>query len=344
MKKINLSFFILLIFLVQVLFSDIIIYFTGMRYIFANIIGLVLNIACILVIIKKNLIKIKIDFNKWDLIFLGILLILIVMTIIFPDTFYDSYSYHLYMQQKPFSDKINDDFFPGRTLTSFVFPIIDRIYYMFRLLLGFRLGTLPGYLILVVIYYEIKKILKKLIDPNTKKIYLSILSMIPLGAFIILEQLGTYYIDNFLIAILLEFTYIILYEKNDIFKEKVRLYYLAFIVGVSVCIKITSTVYMFLPLIYLLIVNIKNIKQIKWYDYILLVFLAILPVFPYMLNTIIQTGSPVFPYYNAIFKSEYFKNENWLDKRYGPQNILQFLIWPLYIIQNPQKAYERRKY
>lgn len=339
-KKISISFFILLVFFAQVIITDTIIYFSGMRYIIANAIALVPNIILIIFLIKKQIIKLENNFNQGDIIFLTIIFIVTALTIVFPDEFWDSYSYHIYLQQDPFADKINDDFFPGRTLTSFVFPIADRVFCMFRSILGFRLGTLPGYLLLIVMFYQIKKILKQLINKEIKEIYLSILSMLPLGTFVILQQIGTYYIDNFSIVILLEVVYAILYDSDEIFKNKSRLYYLAFIVGIGVCIKITNAIYMILPLIYLLIKNIKDIKQIKWYDYICLVITAFIPMLPYFLDAVIQTGSPVFPYYNTIFQSEYFAQENWLDDRYGPKNIIQFLLWPLYILKHPQKAYE----
>ena len=340
MKKISLSFFILLAFFTQVIITDTIIYVSEMRYIFANAIALILNIALIVFLIKSKKIKIENNFKKWDLIFLTIILILTVATIIFPDEFWDSYSYHIYLQQEPFADKVNDDFFPGRTLTSFVFPIADRIFCMFRSILGFRLGALPGYLLLIVMFYQIKRILKKILKIEIKDVYLSILSMLPLGTFIILQQIGTYYIDNFSIVILLEFIYVILYEADEIFKEKSRLYYLALITGIGVCIKITNAIYMIAPLVYVLIKNIKDIKQIKWFDYILLVITAFLPMLPYFLDAVIQTGSPVFPYYNTIFKSKYFAETNWLDTRYGPKTIIEFLIWPIIIILYPRRAYE----
>lgn len=340
MKKINFSFFMLLILIMQVIFTDIIIYCTGMRYAIANVIGLAINIVLIILFIKKKWIQIKSDFSKWDLIFLVIILVTTIATIIFPDEFWDSYSYHIYLQENPFADKINDDFFPGRTLTSFVFPIADRIFCMFRSALGFRLGTLPGYLIIIVMFYQIKKILKNLLNTNIEEKYISILSILPIGAFIILQQMGTYYIDNFSIIILLEFIYIVLYESDEIFKNKIRLYFLAFIAGIGVCIKITNAIYMIGPLVYLLIKNIKDIKQIKWYDYILLIITAFLPMAVYFIDAVIQTGSPVFPYYNSILKSEYFSETNWLDTRYGPKTIFEFLMWPIYIMKYPQRAYE----
>ena len=143
MKKINLCFFILLILCMQVILSDTMIYFVKLSYGIANIVASIVNLLLIIFFIRKRLIQIENNFNKYDIIFLTILLIITAITIIFPDEFWDSYSYHIYLQEEPFADKINEDFFPGRTLTTFVFPIADRIFNMFRQLLGFRLGTLP---------------------------------------------------------------------------------------------------------------------------------------------------------------------------------------------------------
>lgn len=340
MKKINICFFILLILFIQVILTDTLIYFTHISYGIANVIASVINISFAILCIKKKWIKIETNFNKWDIIFFVLLVTIIAITIIFPDNFWDSYSYHLYLQENPFTDKINDDFFPGRTLTSFIFPIADRIFYMFRNLLGFRLGTLPGYLLLAVMFYQCKKILLILTKEKIEEKYLSILSILPLCAFVVLQRLGTYYIDNFSIVFLLEFVYIILNESKGILKNKSQLYYLALIVGITVCIKITNAIYMVFPLLYLLIINIKDIKQIKWYDYILLIITAVLPMLPYLLDAIIQTGSPVFPYYNTIFKSEYFEEINWIDTRFGPKNIIQLLLWPIYIAKHPEKSCE----
>lgn len=214
MKKINLCFFALLILFTQIIICDNLIYFFKASYLIGNIIALILNIGIFAILIRKKKIKIETNFNKFDLIFIAILLVITGLTIIYPDTFWDSYSYHIYLQQNPFADKINSDFFPGRTLTSFVYPIADRIFYMFRTVLGFRLGTLPGYFLIAVMFYQIKKYLNKLIGEKIADKYISMLSILPLGVFIILQQLGTYYIDNFSVVMLLEILYIVLFEKK----------------------------------------------------------------------------------------------------------------------------------
>jgi hypothetical protein len=339
-KSINCSFYILIICFIQVIISDIIIYFSGIQYVYAQLITLVINIILNKILIKKELIKIKCDFEKFDLIFLILFSVIFLLTVIFPDEFYDSYSYHIYFQKNAFVDKIFDDFFPGRTLTTYTYPIVDRLYCLFSNKLGFRLGVIPSYYVLIVIYYQIKKILKTtLLNTKVDSRIICILSILPMCAFIVLQQVGTYYIDNICIALLMEFTYIILYERKNLFKNKIRLYFLALLVGISVSAKITNGVYILLPLIIVLLLNIKDIKYLKWYDYILLLCVGILPVFVYMLDAIIDTGSPVFPYYNSIFKSKYFAEYDWTDTDYGAKNWFQLLIWPIYITIYPNRGY-----
>ena len=67
MKKINVCFYILLLLLIQVFFTDTIIYFTDIQYAIANIIASVINIGIAIYCIKKKYIKIEIHFNKWIL-------------------------------------------------------------------------------------------------------------------------------------------------------------------------------------------------------------------------------------------------------------------------------------
>jgi hypothetical protein len=105
-------------------------------------IGLLLDCTCIGILIKRKKIGISIDFNKIDILFYIGLAIITVFTIIYPDSFWDTKSYHIYLQQNPFVNKINFDFFAGRNLNSFQFPIADRVYYLFRYILGYRLGTI----------------------------------------------------------------------------------------------------------------------------------------------------------------------------------------------------------
>lgn len=338
-KNINLSFYVLLLLFVQVIFSDTIIYFSKIKYIYAQIISFIPNLIINYILIKKRVIEIKSNFEKWDIPFFVLFLLICILTIIFPDEYYDSYSYHIYLQKNVFADKINYDFFPGRTLTTYTYALVDRLYTLFTNKLGFRLGTIPSYFVIIIIYYEIKKIFDKLLNKNVNRSIVCLLSILPICAYIILEQIGNYYIDNICIALLLEFTYIILFENIDLFKNKSNVYYLSLLVGILVSAKFTNAFYIIIPLVYVLLKNIKDIKYLKWYDYFILILVYIIPMFVYMSDAIIDTGSPVFPYYNSIFKSKYFDNYNWYDKSYGTHSIFEVLIWPIILFFTPKRGY-----
>ena len=62
-----------------------------------------------------------------------------------------------------------------------------------------------------------------------------------------------------------------------------------------------------------------------------LVILFIIPFLIYIIDNFIQTGSPIFPYYNNIFKSEYFGNFSWKESRFGTPSIKHALVWPIYV-------------
>ena len=70
------------------------------------------------------------------------LVILFLMAITFlrlpiPDRSYDVVNYHLFLQDFKFEDNINYNFFPGNIQT-FTFPLGDRMFFVFRALLGYR--------------------------------------------------------------------------------------------------------------------------------------------------------------------------------------------------------------
>lgn len=335
----NVSMLLLTAIFIHVILTDSMVYFASLEYIAANVVAAVGEAIFFTFLFKKEIVQVTNGYRKWDVFFWVMLVLLCVLSIGFADKSYDTYSYHVYLQENPFTDKIYDDFFPGRTLTSFVYPLADRVFYLFRSIFGYRLGTLPSYLVLIPLFYGVKKLLRFLVPEMNQK-FLSVISIVPLCTFIILQQTGTYYIDNFSIVLLLEFTYTAIADEKNFFENRAQLFFLALIAGIATCIKFTNAIFLIGLIIYLFIKNIKKLRVLRWYDYILAMVLFLVTMLPYGMDAVRQTGSPVFPYYNRIFKSAYFAEENWLDLRFGPHNLWQFLIWPVYILFHPDKAYD----
>ena len=340
MKKFNIHFFIILGIVLTVAISDIFIYILKSNFLFTNILVGFCIIVFSYLLKKKKIIKFETNFSKVDLIFIAFLLIYLMASIVFPDLSWDTRSYHIYLQENVFEDKINEDFFAGRNLNSFLFALGDRVNYLFRIILGYRLGTIISYYLMIVLFYQVKKFLQKILENKNEKL-ISFFSIFPVTMSIVFSYTGSYYIDNLGLIFLMEIFYILLFEEN-ILKEKIKLYTVSILIGISIGMKVTNIIFLIPLAILFLLKNFKTLKELKIYDYILIILFLVLPWGIYGIDNYIQTGNPVFPYYNNIFKSEYFKEESWVDTNFGPQNIIQFLLWPIYIVFNPKRAFDTR--
>lgn len=340
MKKFNIHFFILLFIAVMISLSDILIYIFKLKFIPTNIVvGIVLFLITIL-LKKKEYISFETNFSNTDIIFISFLGIYIVFSIVFPDLLWDTRSYHIYLQENVFVDKINSDFFAARNLNSFLFALGDRINFFFRSILGYRLGTIMSYYLMLILYYQVKRILTMLL-PNEKEKKISKLSIIPVIMSVIFAYAGSYYIDNFGLVFLVEIFYIVLFEK-EVLKQRIKLYILGLLVGLAIAIKITNVIFLIPLAIYFFIKNIKDIRNIKIYDYLMVITFVFIPFGVYAIYNYIATKNPVFPYYNNVFKSEFFMLKSWKDENFGARNILQFILWPIYIVFNPKRAFDTK--
>ena len=323
--SINIFMFILFFLMLLTLGIDYITYFFNTSYIVSFFISLLFNFVLTFFLLKK--VEIRKDFSKKDIIFFSVLLIIMAMTIVFPDRAFDTYNYHLYLQENPFGDKIGLDFFAGKNLNSFTYAFPDRLFYIFRYFLGYRLGVLLNYLIIITVYYQIKEILKKLL-PNAKDLFIVIVSTLVATSISLIDILDSYYIDLISLVLLLEIFRIVLCVKIDDKNNRYLLGYLGLLFGFGFVVKISNAVSLVVFFILYIIRN-KNIKRYINIKNILITFSALfIPFILYVSYTYLCTGNPVFPFYNTIFKSEYFGNWNWLDTRFGPQRLLDKVLYP----------------
>ena len=134
--KINIHFLMILILATIVFLSDSFIYIAKINYWLAISISSIITIGLFCFVKKKTNINVKSDFSWFDLLFFVLVFLRLISIILMPDESYDVCSYHIYLQENPFIDKINFDFFPGRTINSFLYPLGDRMFYLFRMALG----------------------------------------------------------------------------------------------------------------------------------------------------------------------------------------------------------------
>ena len=325
--KLNFHFFVVLFIALVAILCDLLIYITKIDYGIALCLSAFICTIITIFLFKKKSIKISFDFEKNDIfIFILFLVFMIAQSCILPNYIYDVRSYHIYLQENPFIDKINFDFFPGRIYCDFLFPLGDRMQYIFRYLLGYRLGTILSYYVIIILYYQVKKILQHISNNKKSK---SIYAYFILTIIIVFSVIGSYHIDNFALIFLLELFYIV-FCKDDLIKNKKMLYFASILAGISIGIKVSSAFFVAIIAVYGIIKNRKDLKALKVRDFFISTFLILIPFAIYLYDNYRQTGSVLFPYYNSILKSEYFGSYNWVDPRFTDKNIFfDSILWPL---------------
>lgn len=326
-QEIRLEFLILVLYTIVILLADYLIYFLNLNYIVALIISTIVVIA--LFVLIKNKIKIINSFEKQDIIFFVFLFFIMGITIVFPDKMFDSLNYHLLNQQIPFKDNTSL-FFPSSLINSTTFPLGDRLFFPFRIILGYRLGVIFNYYLLIVLYYQVKKILKCLLNKNTLVINaLAILIVLQAG---LIDIIDSYYVDLVSLVMMLELFIIIFVDEKLSLKKNTntfKLIIIGFLSGLSFCLKLSNAFFIVIFAIAYIIKHINIFKYINIKQIVFMLLFFLLPIFVYMFSIYNLTGNPVFPYYNKIFQSDIIPNFNWFDVRYGPQNLVEVVTWPI---------------
>jgi hypothetical protein len=333
--KINIFTFILFFILLLTLEIDYITYFFNTPYLLTFIISLIFNIGINYFILKK--IEIVKSLNKSDIIFFVFLFFLFIITIVYPDRSFDTFNYHLYLQENPFGNKIGYDFFAGKNLNSFSYAFPDRVFYIFRYFLGYRLGVIINYLFITVIYTQVKDILKKFVVKE-KDLLITIISTLIVITVSLVDIMDSYYVDLLSLVLLLEIFRLVLNVKIDNKNSSYLLGYLALLFGFAVVTKISNLPILAFLFIAYIIRNKNIIKCLNIKNILTTLLLLVLPFLVYFIYNVIETGNPVFPFYNTIFASKYFSLRNWLDTRFGPHKLLGVLVYPIIALRDPVRS------
>ena len=254
-----------------------------------------------------------------------------------PDTSFDTLNYHLYLQERPFSNNVSFNFFPARWINTFSLPLADRFLCFFRLVFGYRFGIMGNLIVMFLMYYQVKIILSVFVK---NKYYISLISVAVLFTEQILYNMATYYVDLISIPLFLEIIIFLLKDKEKKISNKEN-FSILLIAGLLVSLKI-SNAFLLIPLAIIYIYRYKKSFNYKTFLFGILIF--IFPMAVYLLNNYLQTSNPIFPFYNSIFKSNYLPNENWIEGFYGPKTVMERLFWPLYLFEFPRRAFDTDVY
>jgi len=245
----------------------------------------------------------------------------------FPDNSWDVINYHFINGERavrgfPF---INGDFF----YLSYSNPVSDMLMTVFRHTLGHRLGTIINLLVLVWSALILRKILIKYI----KKEYLLCLIIITLISFEgIIYEISNYWVDLLAIPLMLEVLYFLIFVEN---KKKSHYFYVTLLMGMAVGFKLTN-LYLVLPASILLIyqfIKANNYRKLQTFGYLFsFIIIFLFPLIPFHGYIFLETGNPIYPHFNSIFKSSYASLKGAFDETLGPSGKLETILWPIYML------------
>lgn len=281
------------------------------------------------------------EFTRIDYLAIGIILLLTMLRLPFPDSSYDTLNYHLFLQNPNLKNNITYNFFPSGIQT-YSFPLSDHLFYIFRILLGYRGGTLLNTIILIVIYFQVRDFL---LDNQNISIFfhnkldlLGILAFLIISTEFILANIGIYMVDILPIPFLLE---ILKWATGKKANPKFVLPYIALLAGCAVSLKFLMIIYC-IPLLFIAL--LRDFKSITIKLFISVCFLGVFPLLPYLFYNFTQTNNPIFPYFNNIFNSPYFQHNYWQDERWGPKTVIETILWPILIFFQSDRTSEMLYY
>ena len=339
--KFNLGIVLYTAFTICIVIGDYLQYLFSANYWLSLAIA-VIGMGAICFLLRKKCTINPIKLCRGDAIVIFAILFLSAIRIAIPANDFDTNNYHLYFQEYFGRDFINSDFFPIRACNAHYFVLGDRMAWLFRKVLGYRLGVLLNTLVLILIYFQTKGIVSCIDRDRERKLGKWLIPIVGCALFTetLLWNIDTHLIDTFAIPFLLEALRISLLDRDEDVQNG-TLVWVAIVAACAISIKI-SNVFCLLPSAVVYIIRFR--KKIKPIPVCIGILSALFLVAIYMWIGFKITGNPIFPYGNGIFKSEYFSltdspnDFSAFYARFGPVGFWEYIIWPIVSILKPLKA------
>jgi len=329
---------------------DLFCFLTGLPQVTLVSRALVILLLVIALILLKNRIHIR-KAARPDLFWLigcAIILGFCFYKGIIPDVSTDVKKYHIFVQNPGFQSMTKEPFFFSGGFQFYGFRWADRLFYPFRWLLGYRMGTLFGGLVNALLFTQIRSLLillygdtfsiirercrKTFKQPILPGILLneSIFALLITMTYDVFMQSGSYMVDFIAIPFMLEALHILLIKKEQ--KHAAEMVWYAALCGCFFAAKMTNVVYV-APMVAAYLLKFR--KHLSFKRFIAAFAAALVPVSIYLIYAYAETGNPVFPYFNTIFKSPFFSLYDFKDTRWGPANLKDTLLWPFLSVFDP---------
>ncbi|MDT7689402.1 MAG: hypothetical protein QOE46_2161 [Acidobacteriota bacterium] len=274
---------------------------------------------------------------------LPLLLFFYLLRLPFPDVSYDVLNYRLLHAERSLRGVLfaPGDFFPTPAPYN---PAPDTLTGLFRLALGYRLGTIINLLALVWAARVVDKLLRPFIARVWRRAACVLLVVL---AEHVLFEVNEYMVDLLALPLLLEATWLAL-RAEEAERLRTLLAHVALLLGLSAALKLTNAAVV-LPVImlcaYKALAGARGLKLSELPSTLALTFTAfVAPLVPFAVYLWRLTGNPFFPLANGLFKSPYWPTGGGWDARWGPQGLLESVAWPVLVTFEPARHSELAVY
>lgn len=266
-------------------------------------------------------------------------LLLFLNRFLIPDLAYDSINYHLFLGLRGMETTNSQYEFYPTGIHNFS-SILEVPSYWLMKVGGYRLGAITSLIFLylsIIVLYKIFRLYR----PKYKLLEQWWEGWLLVSCFLSFEiflQIATYYVDiQVAFWTLLGMYYLLKYEKS---KWIIDLVVSSLSLGVLFLGKMTGA-YFLVPycgyLIYILITD-KKLNWQKRLERLVISGALILAIsLPTFLKNYQATGNPVFPYYNALFKSAFYPTDNFTQQESGGDTLMDKIWWGIVSIGKPEK-------
>ncbi|MFL6228543.1 MAG: hypothetical protein ACJ741_07160 [Pyrinomonadaceae bacterium] len=260
----------------------------------------------------------------------------------FPDYSFDVANYRLFNGERALHGVVYlpGDWFPTPGPFN---PVPDIATGLTRHLLGYRLGTSINLLATVWAAQVVERLLRPAVRRD--RVRAACVLFVVLSEYFLFE-INEYMIDVLAVPLILEAIYLATRarEGRDPRGDFIRG---AFLLGLTVNFKLTNLTAA-VPVALLLTRNLfalprPDAKRLAA-AFVGGTVAAAAPLVPYAAYCYALTGNPLFPAYNAIFKSPYWGGGNFHDPRWGPVGLAETLLWPLLSAFEPSRISELNVY
>jgi hypothetical protein len=254
----------------------------------------------------------------------------------FPDLSFDVLNHRLIQAERALRGPqlLPGDFFP----TIFPFnPSSDMLTGLFRHMLGYRLGTLINLLALV----WAATVVEKLLRPFVKRVALrSACVLLVVFTEHALFEVNNYMVDLLALPLALEALRLALrYDESQ--TKRRDLLFSALLLGMCAGLKLTNAaVVVPVGVVFAVRVFSKKLDKKTLSFVALACALFLLPILPHAFYIWRETGNPVFPLYNNLFKSPLWPDLSPYDGRWGPHGFGETLLWPILSAWRPERLSE----